>query len=634
MRRGHGAPEDGIPRLRSDAQEESEMNTNKNATRGGGVQTSKKLLAALAVMAVAFVVLAAVPSVAADGDSSFSTAGTGKVAKIGTTEYETVNAAIEAASNGATIVILNNVTEDISIANGKTIVLDLAGFKLTNSSGNTITNNGTLTIIDSSEKKTGTVDNITHEKSALFNNGTATLDGGKFIRSNEAGKNAKDSGGNSYYTVLNHGVMTVNSGVTVENKGKYSSLFENGYYDYSSQYSEGTNAANPTLTINGGVFTGGLNTIKNDDGAILTIKDGSFTNYVQYAVQNHNKATIGGGSFEGAMAAVGNCPCAATYDVGELTINGGTFKGVTVEDYGTIAGKITVGAGIGISVDDRNANIVFILSEGSSVSFIKSSVLPATVSYTKDSKASTVTFSEATAGDVVKISAGSIDISGQINAATGGVITVTGDAVISESAILSNGVTLTIQDGATLTVKNGATLTVADGATVTDSNTETKFVNNGTVIVKGTVDKIDNKKTVRLYGTISDGTNDGTIVVMDKGAVVGNIAGTGSIDVSEVTETKKISGTISNGYTMSPEFQTVIVFEDLVIKEGAIMDVYGSLVINEGVKVTIENGAALVLNGSMAKLVNNGTIVVNGGGYVDTSGSPYDHYDIDSLTIL
>ena len=38
--------------------------------RGGGVQTSKKLLAALAVMAVAFVVLAAVPSVATDSDAA------------------------------------------------------------------------------------------------------------------------------------------------------------------------------------------------------------------------------------------------------------------------------------------------------------------------------------------------------------------------------------------------------------------------------------------------------------------------------------------------------------------------------------------------------------------------------------
>ena len=41
--------------------------------RGGGVQTSKKLLAALAVMAVAFVVLAAVPSVAADDSAPTTT---------------------------------------------------------------------------------------------------------------------------------------------------------------------------------------------------------------------------------------------------------------------------------------------------------------------------------------------------------------------------------------------------------------------------------------------------------------------------------------------------------------------------------------------------------------------------------
>ena len=49
------------------------MNT-KSMTRGG-VQTSKKLLAALAVMAVAFVVLAAVPSVATDSDAAEANSG-------------------------------------------------------------------------------------------------------------------------------------------------------------------------------------------------------------------------------------------------------------------------------------------------------------------------------------------------------------------------------------------------------------------------------------------------------------------------------------------------------------------------------------------------------------------------------
>lgn len=86
-------------------------------------------------------------------------------------------------------------------------------------------------------------------------------------------------GGNSYYTLLNHGVMTVQEDVTVNNKGGYSSLFDNGYYSWKSK--DGID--NPTLTIEGGKFNGGLNTIKNDDDAILNIAGGEFINYTQAA---------------------------------------------------------------------------------------------------------------------------------------------------------------------------------------------------------------------------------------------------------------------------------------------------------------------------------------------------------------
>ena len=56
--------------------------------------------------------------------------------------------------------------------------------------------------------------------------GTVTLNGGTYDRSKEDG--IKDS--NTYYTLLNHGTMTV-ANVTVNNEGGYSSLFENGYFD-------------------------------------------------------------------------------------------------------------------------------------------------------------------------------------------------------------------------------------------------------------------------------------------------------------------------------------------------------------------------------------------------------------------
>ena len=79
-------------------------------------------------------------------------------------------------------------------------------------------------------------------------------------------------------------------------------MIANGYYDYTNTnprngYVSGTNHQNPSLIINGGTFAGGLNTIKNDDGAQLVINDGTFTNMSQATVQNHHVAEIKGGTF-------------------------------------------------------------------------------------------------------------------------------------------------------------------------------------------------------------------------------------------------------------------------------------------------------------------------------------------------
>lgn len=56
---------------------------------------------------------------------------------------------------------------------------------------------------------------------------------GKYTRSAEAANTTSSSGGNSYYNILNHGVMTINEGVEVYSSGHFSSLVANGYYNYS-----------------------------------------------------------------------------------------------------------------------------------------------------------------------------------------------------------------------------------------------------------------------------------------------------------------------------------------------------------------------------------------------------------------
>lgn len=259
------------------------------------------------------------------GDTIY-TVGTGtnsSVANAGA-NYNTLQSAINSveanSSSTQTVTLLKDVVaEDITIPSDKTVTLNLNGKKLTNVSSNTITNNGTLTITGE-----GTVDNVTHAKAAIYNKGTVTLNGGTYDRSNENGVDADNAGTNTYYTILNHGKMTVDSSVTVRNKGHHSSLFENGYYSHNSK--DGID--NPTLTITSGTYEGGLNTIKNDDDATLTINGGTFTNYTQAALQNHGTATVTAGSFiANSKYAIDNCGCDATNDPGKLEISGGTFNG-------------------------------------------------------------------------------------------------------------------------------------------------------------------------------------------------------------------------------------------------------------------------------------------------------------------
>lgn len=297
------------------------------------------------------------------GSASYITSGPSKVtlaeggsvsgtinaaAKNGNTYYSTVTNAVEEATNGNTIELVQDTTEDVVIPADKTVTLELNGKKLTNVQSDTITvtKGAKLTI----EGK-GTVDNVTHARAAVFNNGEVVLNGGTFVRSKENGINAENSGGNSWYTLLNHGTMTINDGTTVLQNGHFSSMVETGYARVSASndqrrgYVVGTNAEYPSMTINGGMFTGGLNTVKNDDNGTIEIKGGTFTNYTQAAFQNHHIATITGGTFDGVnVYAILNCGTTCDQETAndkhQLTITGGNFNGKIYKGGDSKDGKI------------------------------------------------------------------------------------------------------------------------------------------------------------------------------------------------------------------------------------------------------------------------------------------------------
>lgn len=284
------------------------------------------------------------------------------VAKIGSTYYESLaDAVAKANKNSKAVTLVANVTGSIEIVSTKTCTIDLNGFTLTNTEGeHTIVNNGTLTIKDSSTAQIGTVDNVTHGRGALVNNGTVILSGGTFERSAEKGTlEPYGNGGNSWYTIANYGTMTINNGTTVKNAGGYSSNIRNGGQDSTAK-----------LTINGGTFDGGVNTVKNDANGVLEIKGGELKNTAQYVIMNWNQATISGGTFETAETA-GAVLFSSAYGTdgtacGELTITGGTFTAAgskliddayDANNHGTV--KIS-GGSFNRAVDPKHCDTGFI----------------------------------------------------------------------------------------------------------------------------------------------------------------------------------------------------------------------------------------------------------------------------------
>ena len=409
------------------------------------------------------------------------------------------------------ITLQGDVSEDLTIPAGKNIVLELAaGSKLTNVSGHTITNNGTLTI-----NGTGTVDNISHGKAAVFNDvgGTVVLNGGTYTRSKENGSNKVDSGDNSYYNIQNLGKMTINAGVTVMQTGNFSSMIASGFYDGTDE------TTNPKLVINGGHFDGGMNTIKNDDRGILEIHGGTFTNVRQATLMNWNEATITGGSFKanGAEAVIYNGYLDDGMDCGKLTISGGAFTAtgsspviqqngnqgigtVQINDgtFTTGSGKI-IGVGTGTKTDVTIVKGEFVTTNTENLNALKSYVDPSSTydpatgkaeSRTQENAAASVNgkyyatladaVAAAEAGDTVTLLADTterlsisqgkaftLDLGGNTLTHAGGyVLDIDGDLTIKNGTVKMTGA----KDTAAIWLNKTAKLTVESDAIVSVSN--------------------------------------------------------------------------------------------------------------------------------------------------------------------
>ena len=231
------------------------------------------------------------------------------VAETGETKYETLQAAVNAASRKATVKLLADTKENVTISTPY-VTLDLNGHTLNGSTGErkpALTITARVTVKDSSAEKTGTI-----------------------MREDTA----ENSGVSSHYVidVQGSGWLTFESGIVKNNsgnaEGKGASLVRVGD-DSVAKY--------PGLNIKGGTFTQDNFIVIKVDSGDLFLNGGTLNSANSYAIEDWHRATIKGGTVNGTVAAW-------TYNDGHdstLSIEGGTIKGnVASVSYDKAEGKL------------------------------------------------------------------------------------------------------------------------------------------------------------------------------------------------------------------------------------------------------------------------------------------------------
>lgn len=232
------------------------------------------------------------------------------VAEVKGVKYKSLQAAIDAAKSGATVTLLADTRENVTVSKNA-IVLDLNGHTLNGGQVKAkpaLTVTARVTVKDSSAAKTGTI-----------------------MREDTA----ENSGVSSHYVIdiQGKGWLTFESGNVKNNSGT-----DSGKGASLVRVGDDSVAKYPGLTISGGTFTqDNFIVIKVDRGTFYLKEDGTLNSKNSYAVETWKFAEIKGGTVNGTVAAW-------TYSGGhnsDLTISGGTVNGnVLSVNYGSAEGKV------------------------------------------------------------------------------------------------------------------------------------------------------------------------------------------------------------------------------------------------------------------------------------------------------
>ena len=258
------------------------------------------------------------------GEAAASAAETGEegttaaVAEVNGKTYSNLQAAINAAPRKATVKLLDDTKENVTISTPY-VTLDLNGHTLnggTEKGKPALTVTARVTVMDSSETQTGTI-----------------------MREDTA----ENSGVSSHYVIDIQGAgwLTFESGNVTNNSGT-----ESGKGASLVRVGDDSVAKYPGLNIKGGNFTQNNFVVIKVDSGDLFLNGGTLNSTDSYAIENWHRATVKGGTVNGAVAAW-------TYSGGhnsDLAISGGTVNGdvksVTYDGAEGKTAKVSITGGV------------------------------------------------------------------------------------------------------------------------------------------------------------------------------------------------------------------------------------------------------------------------------------------------
>lgn len=546
-------------------------------------------------------------------------------------------AAAVADSSYSTVMLGADITQNITVEAGRTLTLDLNGHTLTAAAADetaVVSNYGTLTIVNTDTANTGAI---------------------------------QSADGSTWYTVFNEGKMTIGAEgegygeLEVKNNSASSpaSLVENNY-DCSAEDPA-------TLTIVSGTFTASgacLNAVKNDGYGICTIYGGTFTNEAEggAAVMSAGTMTIYDGTFvQESDAAISNV--VRNTGVGSpVAIEGGSFTG---ELYNEGADGFAISGGTfdrtfsmtyltdAVSVWFKDGDSAFIVAEEQpagttqAVAYIRGGVFYATLQDAINDVSNSFTKEISLAADAkesVSVPAG-VEFDFRMS---GYSLTSAKDSApamtVNGSVTWINEVTGTISGKSGVLVKEGGVAYIKQSTTITftgETNLSVEAGGEATVengIFNGAI--VNNDGTIELSG--------GTYA--QKPAEEWLASGYGVVEQGGAYTVGRLYAEIAymqGGQQVTEDFTDwAAAMEKLAELEGTItVKLYRQIgsgsaefVVNEGQTVTldqngklfsanIKNNGTLTITGSTGsvpaeaaeKLVNNGTLKIEGGKFNITS---------------